>query len=54
MSGIHYVFKKSKKTGELKLLNVTDTIHGAKHIKNELVRIKHYDPSALMIMEHVG
>lgn len=53
MAGIHYIFRKNPKTGELKLLNVTDTKMGAKTIKAEIIRTKRYNPSSIMIMEYV-
>jgi hypothetical protein len=54
MAGIHYVFKKNKRTGKLELMNIAQTIHEAKSIKKYYVEDKKKDPSAILIMEVVG
>jgi hypothetical protein len=54
MSGIHFVFRKNPKNGELKLLNMAQTIHEAENCKKEQIRTKRYLPSSVIIMEQVG
>jgi hypothetical protein len=54
MAGIHYVFRRNPKDGELSLLDVAQTIHEAKAIKEHHIKQKHYLPASIMIMELVG
>jgi hypothetical protein len=53
MSGIHYIFRQFA-SGELRLLYVTDTLMGAKHIVEYLRKYKKCNPATIMIMEKVG